>query len=478
MRSLSHLLAACLVTVACGGNVASQQPDPAPGNSRPGDAPSPRAEARAVQPGTQSRTSPGARSAAWTGARTGARPVARTGTRPVARTGARAAICSVGEPAWQRLALPGMAGVYVEPNALVEGDDGKVLLAGSPVYAFAFDSAGQPDVAPDPEILGVMIRDDGTVQAVPKPMDGHLAEPRALPLPGGGWEVVFAVDSTGEMGAVQYHLGARYGRFDGRRWSDLEDPFETARTPRYPSSTQLVRNSEGLWWLTGAPPGSSFSTRPSVLSRTARGWTWTAFPVGRAAYLELAASADDGELHALVVRPDTLAAFDRNSVYMYRKEASGWVEAQRLTRGGTEGAHNPVFGFHGSEWTAGWWVPVEGEGGGRSEARTTGPGDGGGVTHHVVDESIVTLRLTGFDENAIWVVDHPLPGGALELRVVQMRAGKSQVMKALPSPFTGPFIATALRTGELLVVGPLLDREAGMLSSLVLRFSIECGAAS
>lgn len=385
--------------------------------------------------------------------------------------------CMVGEPVSQHIALPATAGLYVEPTAFVEDLNGDILLAGSPIYSFVFDSLNQPEVAPDPEIFGVVIRKDGSIHPVPKPLDAPLGDPRALSLPDGGWEIVFAIDSTSEVGAYD-HIGARYGRFDGRRWSDLELPLAAAVSTRYRLSSELARNRSGLWWALDAPPGSVRGGQ-RILLRNSRGWEERTLETGTSvSYLEIASPPDSIGLDALVVRPDTTRSSDGNSVFLYRLGVGGWNEVSQLANGAEGRAHTPVFVFQGDTPVMGWTATVRGGGPGGIEVRTPVRPTVGPPSHTVVDDASSMVRLALFGTHQIWVVDHPLAGGAGELRLVQVESGKVEILKALPNPFTGPFNVLASQTGELLVVGPLLDQEAGMLSSLVLRLPMNCGAAS
>lgn len=383
--------------------------------------------------------------------------------------------CTVGEASRQHLALPGMAGVYIEPTAFVESADGKILLAGSPIYAFGFDDGGRPQPAEDPEIFGAVLHADGRVQAVPKPMDAPLIQPRALALPDGGWEVVFGIDSTSNFEDSSYRMGARYGRFDGRRWSELEDPLANAASPRFPGSSGLVRNSQGLWWATEAPPGSSFSVRPTILNRNESGWNATRFP-DRAAYIELAVGPENGALHAVAVRPDTTKERDGNSLFLHRMEDGAWQPSSKLADSDEGRVHSPILEFSDGEPVVGWWARVDHGETGR-EARSNRQPSQQGTNHHVLAESIGALELAVVAGHSVWVVDHSLPGGASELRMVQVVSGRNEVLRVLPNPFTGPFNVVATQAGELLVVGPLLEMTAGMLSSLVLRFPIDCAAS-
>ena len=369
--------------------------------------------------------------------------------------------CVAHEVGRTRLALPGTAALYVEPETFVRGEDG-VLLAGSPVYRFDFDSAGEPALAPDPGLLGVILRDDGSVRPVPRPVDESLAGVRGIWMPEGGWGVAFTLVDSVPGQSEPEPVAHRFGVFDGREWGALEDVEPGAGVGYARTTSDLVLGEGTVWWSIRPVDGQA---HPWIMTRGAAGWVGQALPVP-AARVVLASGARIAAVTRADARPGET---DTNSLFIWRREAD-WEPLRRIVRGGEEPVFSVQIASEGS-WTAFGWTAATATNRARviRDALVEAP--------EVVDLGplVSSLRWVPGSARKIWLFDHPLQGGASELRMVHVEE-EPTVLLALPNPYRGPFRVVALRPGRLLVTGPLLEPDPGRLSSLQIELSLDCGA--
>jgi hypothetical protein len=88
--------------------------------------------------------------------------------------------------------------------------------------------------------------------------------------------------------------------------------------------------------------------------------------------------------------------------------------------------------------------------------------------------------VSGFARFPLWVTEHNTTTGEREIRFLADSAGHSQTLAAFPSPFTGPFAATAIGASDILVSGPLFhaDSTHPRLVSLLIRARVECRSSA
>lgn len=178
--------------------------------------------------------------------------------------------CAVQEVARQSLRLDG-APVYVNAQAFsVSGE--RVLLAGVPNYVWlSAGDSGKRDASPE-SIFGVVVDRDGTVTAVPNPMQGHLNYPYAVARPGGGWRIVFMelAQSIREEISPEV-LGLWSGVFDGDEWSELERlPMPKDYEIDDPEEASLLRSGDTVAFAVTADPAGQVL----LFERVGGHWSW------------------------------------------------------------------------------------------------------------------------------------------------------------------------------------------------------------
>ena len=131
----------------------------------------------------------------------------------------RAASCLATSPGIADARLDERHPIYVEQETVTPQADGRILVAGSPVFLWEQRDERHELVEQD-TIVGMVIDTAATVSPVPTPLRGHaLSDFRAAPLPDGWWLVTFAEITAPIAPAIRGHvLGMWAGETDGTRW--------------------------------------------------------------------------------------------------------------------------------------------------------------------------------------------------------------------------------------------------------------------
>jgi hypothetical protein len=231
--------------------------------------------------------------------------------------------------------------IYVEQETVVPQRDGRVLVAGAPVFVWK-DAGGRYDLLAQDSLFGMIIDTSLVVHAVPPPMPGHPVDGmRAAPLPDGWWLATFAEVVPAQMPRRPTVLAMWAGETDGTRWRAL------TKLPMVADSLETMGMSD-LVWRDGrarlAVPFARDRRRLVVLYALDRnGWTARIEDLGYMSYVQLALSPVR-DLMALV-RPMEGVARDHNSLFLYTKmpEDSTWTNTASIARGGRDPIYEPLF---------------------------------------------------------------------------------------------------------------------------------------
>ena len=388
---------------------------------------------------------------------------------------ATAGTCTVREVSREPLVVDRAREMYVEP-VVVQPSGNRVLLAGTPNYLF---QPGFPGMARDfvrDTAFGAVLEPDGSAHLVPAPsqVDSRLiADPRALPLSGGGWEVVFAElkipsDPQYQDTVVAYW----YGVFDGRAWNSVERlprPAEGLMEPN--ASSDLVQRGDTTAFA--VPIGTSNGRDVAIFERRAGQWSLDVLPTRRGAYPRLTFSDSLGML-LFLVRPDTTMRRDINSAFIYAKDPS-WRALRKLLPGSPEPVHNPVVSRSSSGPVLTWMVRFDG-GGNRARA-AIGPTERAITEVIALDSDVVHIAtVRGFEGPPFWVADRVNAEGSREMRFVTTSGSTAVVAATGPAAYTGYFSATGIGASEILVSGPLFRSAPPnpSLVTLLIRSRVEC----
>lgn len=358
---------------------------------------------------------------------------------------------------------------YVEAETLVPSG-GSVLLVGSHAYVFERHPGGELVHRPGDAIAGAVIGPDGTARPVPPPLPGRPAmRYGAAALEGDSWGVVFIETEPGSEFPDEVPVAPWYGVFDGLRWTGLERlPVPEGRQLSLFPTSSLVRRGDGLLWGVTVDRGADYG-RPVVYTRGPDGgWSYELWPF-RAAYLDLAVS-ERGGLVAAVVRWDTTLHRDENSLFLY---ANG--ELRRVALGRDQPVHAPSLVL-GDAPALSWWAIVPARDTVRYEARAVFgdlPARGGPVIR--LDPDVLDVRyLPTPDGHPLWLTDSFTSAGKRSLRLIGLEGGTARVLWEVPSPYEGSAAGVALTRRDVLLAGPLVDRAASDVFTLLIRLDLDC----
>ncbi|HEV7991091.1 MAG TPA: hypothetical protein VGP25_04655 [Gemmatimonadaceae bacterium] len=246
--------------------------------------------------------------------------------------------------------------LYVEQETVVPQSDGRVLVAGEPVFQWRQTSAGAELVAQD-SLIGMVITPPSTVRAVISPLPGRsLASMRSVALPDGWWLVTFAEVVPVQLPKHPKVLAVWAGETDGMNWRAVE------RLPSVPDSLYISTYSPSALAsrdgrvLLALQSVRDDQPRVVLYSRGAEGWSAKSIFVGRRAYV--AATVTESHELLAVVRNDSTEREDVNSLFLYARPRGDttWTEKVRLVRGFRSPVYDPLFDAHDAGVLLTWRV--------------------------------------------------------------------------------------------------------------------------
>jgi len=233
--------------------------------------------------------------------------------------------------------------IYVEQETVEANRDGRILVAGAPV--FVWRNAGERyDLLGLDSLFGMIIEPSSSfVRGIPSPMPGHVLKGmRAAPLSDGWWLVTFAeVDSLHTQRRPKV-LAMWAGETDGASWRAVE------RLPAVADTLDALRFSalamhDGRVRL-AAVVRRDWQRRVVLFSRDDGRWTALAYDMGLSEYAAVLPTATSDML--AIARPDTtLSVVDHNSLFLYTKSPADtlWTPHPRLWRGGLDPVQQQLF---------------------------------------------------------------------------------------------------------------------------------------
>lgn len=304
--------------------------------------------------------------------------------------------------------------IYTEQEAVAAQPDGRVLVAGNPVFVWKEVGDSHELIVPD-SLIGMVIHSPTKVSAVRSPLPGRsLAAFRAAALPDGWWLVTFAEAIVAQRPPFVTILAMWSGETDGVQWRSVEKMPATADSLVSVSISEIVvRGDRALLAVTSRRGDSS---RVVLYTRTNGKWSVRSDDVGRRAYVALAATKTHDVM--AVVRADSTVAEDDNSLFIYHREQNdtAWVEHQRVVRGFRSPAHDPVFHPDGEGLLLSWRVETLSDGN-RHAWFTKLDHRGGTITENVrIASGAVLLYHASRNGRGAWaVVDAGSPSATLQL---------------------------------------------------------------
>lgn len=255
-------------------------------------------------------------------------------------TRVRAASCLATSPRITDARLDDRHSIYVEQETASAHRDGRVLVAGEPVFVWA-QRGERHELLEQDSLIGMVISPPSTVRALVSPLRGRsIGAMRSAALADGWWLVTFAEVVPASVPQRPKVLAMWSGETDGTTWRGVE------RLPLVPDSLDLRQlgqlSSRGgrahllvQSWSEGAP-------RVVLYSREDGLWSASSLQVGHRAYAAVATTTT--HLVLAVVRPDTTEREDVNSLFVSSRRFgdSAWSPPVRVVRGFRSPVRDPL----------------------------------------------------------------------------------------------------------------------------------------
>jgi len=246
--------------------------------------------------------------------------------------------------------------IYVEQETVVPNRDGRILVAGAPVYVWR-NAGDRFDLLGLDSLFGMIIEPSSSVvRAVPSPLPGRVLKGmRAAALPDGWWLVTFAEVYSVQKPRKPNVIAMWAGETDGSSWRAVEklpavadtlDPLRFSQLATYNGRVRLATVVRHDW-----------EQEVLLFSRDDGHWTVRADRLGLAAFAAITTSPSLDLL--AVAHPDTSLRVDHASLFLYTKAPNDtlWTPHPRVWRRGGEPVHQPTFaGSSGRPilvWTSG-----------------------------------------------------------------------------------------------------------------------------
>jgi len=233
--------------------------------------------------------------------------------------------------------------IYVEQETVVPNRDGRILVAGAPVYVWR-NAGEQYDLLGLDSLFGMIIEPSSKfVRPIPSPMPGHVLKGmRAAALSDGWWLVAFAEVFSVQQPKRPNVIAMWVGETDGSSWRAVQKLPAIADTLD-PLRFSALALRDGRVRL-AAVVTRDWQRRVVLFSRDAGRWTVHQYDLGTSEYAAIAATPQSDLL--AVARPDTtLLREDHNSLFLYTKSPTDtlWTPHRRLWRGGMDPVQQPLF---------------------------------------------------------------------------------------------------------------------------------------
>ena len=263
--------------------------------------------------------------------------------------------------------------IYVEQETVVPQRDGRVLVAGRPVFVWR-DHGDRYEMLAVDSLFGMVIDSTtSSVRGVPSPFPGRpLDGMRAAALPDGWWLVTFADVIPAKMPRPPIVTQMWAGETDGTRWRRLRK-LPTISDSISTMDISALAYRDGRARLAALAPRGGF-TYADIYSLDHDRWSVRSENLRFATYVNLAVSSTH-DLMA-VVRPSEQVGSDINSLFLFAKPAndSVWTPKAWIVVGGERPVRDPQFSGteprllswrrtsdDGSNWDA-WYATVDDRG--------------------------------------------------------------------------------------------------------------------
>ncbi|KPJ83451.1 MAG: hypothetical protein AMS19_04480 [Gemmatimonas sp. SG8_23] len=375
--------------------------------------------------------------------------------------------------------------VYVEPQAVLPDGEG-ILIAGQPTYTAIVDSMGRGSLDTEGGFFGIRIG-ESRIDLIPLP-DGvdRVGWIRGVTRGPAHWGFLFDRLAPGKaVGAAP--LGVAYAELRGGVWDSLEPiPVPGAELPVGVATASLVAADGPSFTLVTTPPGRGRAV--SFWARSDARWRETI--VWRPWVDDAVAWAGQGRVRIALTGLDASftprrAAVRTLEIVRPRADRS----ARRSPGHPTAAPHRHALGRPGERFhqpvlagTArldlGWLHATPGAA--TSAWVRIGIDRGEGGSPILLEPGSAALAGFAWDtRTSLWIahrIDAVAGTGVHSLSFHLADSAGARLVGSIPYPFVGPFAATTLPSGDIVVTGAEAHfRPAGsFVRSLIIRLGIHC----
>ncbi|PYP80430.1 MAG: hypothetical protein DMD35_04805 [Gemmatimonadetes bacterium] len=231
--------------------------------------------------------------------------------------------------------------IYVEQQTVVPQRDGRILVAGNPVWVWHDRGTGYDMLARD-SLFGMVIDSTPVVRAIPSPLPGRVLNGmRAAALPDGWWMVTFADVIPAEMPKRPTVLAMWVGETDGEHWRAVR------KLPVVTDSLDVTQ-ATALEWREGrarlaVPFTKDHRARIVVHALDEGRWTASISDLGPVAAVALHLTPTHDLLAVVMPFQDSIP--DMNSLFFFTKlpRDTVWSGKRAIVRAGDEPVLDPLF---------------------------------------------------------------------------------------------------------------------------------------
>ena len=362
--------------------------------------------------------------------------------------------------------------IYVEQETVVAQSDGRVLVAGSPVFVWR-DDIDRHEMLKVDSLFGMVIDSISTeVRAIPSPLPGRSFDGmRAAALPDGWWLVTFAEVDPTQMPKHPIVKRMWAGETDGTRWRELR------MLPVVGDSLDSMKMSNLAWREGRARLAVQYPrdgwTYGAMYSLDDGVWSARTENLRLTNYIDFSLSGTH-DLMA-IVRPSEDGPSDVNSLYLFVKRPpdSVWTQKAWVVVGGDHAVQDPMFSGDsvrvlswrrtsddGAHWDV-WFATVN--------AR----GDSVGRIHHVGPGAIQTA-LASRGAHQVWAI-HDRARPTATMRVIEGDGSPALASKIAATDYAG-LIGVAIARNRVVVVAsrPSSDPRAPDVISVIHSHTWRC----
>jgi hypothetical protein len=390
--------------------------------------------------------------------------------------------CTVREVGRDSLMLGGRR-LFFTPHAFETNSAGEMFIAGDLYALLEQDSAGVWRPVVMDSVLGAVVSPEGTPRLVRAPITNRLlGDVGVAPNSDGSWTVVYGERIESEDTPPDFKA-----RTIRRLWSGIVRGAELTMLDTLPHPegwgmsadlSPLARTGDTLALALIARAPDQFR-RMLVFERREGRWAYDSLPTRFGIYAAPAYSPVSGLVLATVESDPYTPEDNGNSLFLWHRRGE-WARTRRVISALQQQVHRPSLRFRADgSGSLTWMSPAPPEEGGawRAFAMIGDVGERNEPTMMIEPSASFWNHVFAlpFDPRSdLWITVHePRADEPSEIRFVD-RGGR--LLHHQPNPYLGSVASLKSRNGEYVVAGGVYNAEQLHVTTVLLRFRVDCAA--